>query len=40
MPDEVSNGITLCIACHKIANDEQRLAEKNSGNDGCSEKPL
>lgn len=34
---EVSNGITLCIACHKVANHEQRLAEKNSGKDECSE---
>jgi 5-methylcytosine-specific restriction endonuclease McrA len=34
---EVENGVTLCIACHKIANHEQRLAEKQSGNDGASE---
>lgn len=34
---EVENGVTLCIACHKIANHEQRLAEKQSENDGASE---
>jgi 5-methylcytosine-specific restriction endonuclease McrA len=37
---EVENGVTLCIACHKIANHEQRLAEKQSENDGASENQL
>lgn len=25
---DIENGVTLCVACHKIANEEQRIAEK------------